>query len=119
MTPEKIHWTAGDNNRTLYYQMRIGRDPFNLSGFTVECQLVPNRATRKAGGTTIVQAGVPAADQVASPGYVLTTFPSAKILEGTYTVEWEATDGTDIVTFPGDAGNRPILVVRPEHDVTP
>jgi hypothetical protein len=117
-TDRRIYWTAGDNNRTLVYQLSLDRTPFNLTGFTVTCQMVPDRNTEKAGGTVKEIISVtPDPDQATNPGICTTEFTAADLDEGVYTLEWEATNvGGDIVTFPGNASSRPVLIIRAEHD---
>ena len=44
-------------------------------------------------------------------GLVTTPFPQAKLLAGTYTLEWEITNSA---TYPGNKQDRPLLVVRAE-----
>ena len=44
-------------------------------------------------------------------GLVTTPFPQAKLIAGTYTLEWEVTNSA---TYPGNKQDRPLLVVRTE-----
>lgn len=114
MAAVHIYMTAGDNDRTITFIMSLDNEPYNLSGFTVECHMVPQG--RGTVTTTVITDVVIDPDQVNNTGQIVTTFANTDLVQGEYTLEWEATDGAIIITFPGAAANRPILTVRAEHD---
>ena len=74
----------------------------DLSGEVVTCSL-----QNRADATDIIE--IVATGGLA--GLVTTPFPQAKLLEGTYTLEWEVTNSA---TYPGNKQDRPLLVVRAE-----
>jgi len=74
----------------------------DLSGEVVTCHL-----QNRADATDIIE--IVATGGLA--GLVTTPFPQAKLLAGTYTLEWEVTNGA---THPGNKQDRPLLVVRAE-----
>lgn len=104
-----LYVRAGDNNRTLTTTLLLDNAPFNLTDFAVTCRLV-DAAGALAATVTDVTKATQSGDTL---GQVATELDTADLVAGTYLLEWVATDGADIVTFPGSDRDRPRLVVRP------
>jgi len=100
----KIYATAGDTNRVISTVLKdddVARDLTSVTG--IECHL-----RERSTGSSVVITGL--TGDVS--GVVLTTIASLTV--GTWSVEFEVTDGAQITTYPGDAASRPLLIVRSE-----
>ena len=107
---ETIYMASADHGRTVTFDLLLDGVNQDLTFAVVECHMRDVRS----GAVTTVTTVTPDADQVTYPGRIVTTFSDAQLVAGTYTLEWEsATPSTDI-TYPGDADERPRLVVREE-----
>ena len=107
---EKIYMASADDERTVTFDLLLDGVKQDLSSATVECHM---RNTLTGAVTTVTDV-TPDADQVTYPGRAVTEFTAAQLVQGTYTLEWESTIGTNITTYPGAPGDRPLLVVRAE-----
>lgn len=107
---DKIYMTSGDDERTVAFDLMLDGAGQDLTSSTVECHM---RNTRTGVVTTVTDVTAHV-DQVSYPGRCVTEFAAAQLVAGTYTLEWESTILTNITTFPGDADDRPLLVVRNE-----
>ena len=108
---DMIYMATNDSVRTITYDLKIDDVAADLSAATVECHMT-NRQT----GVVITTAAVTIdADQGTYPGRIATEFSSTELATaGTYTLEWESTTGSQVVTFPGKGASRPILTIRDE-----
>ena len=105
--PSKVYATSGDTNRTIGVVLYDDDVVVDLSAVTaIECH-VRNRLT----GALITVSGLTGS----SVGAVATTIPGP-LITGSYTLEWQVTDGSVITTYPGDGGARPLFIVREEAD---
>ena len=107
---EKIYMASADAERTVTFDLLLDGVEQDLGSATIECHM---RNTRTGVVTTVTDV-TPDPDQVTYPGRCVTEFTAAQLLAGTYTLEWESTISTNITTYPGDADERPLLVVRAE-----
>ena len=107
---ETIYMASADDERTVTFDLVLDGVYQDLSSATVECHM----RDVWSGSVTTVTDVTPDVDQVTYPGRVVTEFTAAQLVAGTYTLEWESTISTSIITYPGDAGARPRLVVREE-----
>ena len=100
----KIYGTAGDTNRSFSVVLKDDGTARNLTtADAIECHL----KDRSAGTVTVITGLTGDAS-----GVVTTTV--ATLTEGTFTVEYEVTEGSTITTSPGDGSTRPLLIVRAE-----
>lgn len=108
---DKIYMASSDAVRTVVYDLKIDGSGEDLSTAAVECHM-RNIQT----GVVITTATVTAdADQATYAGRVSTEFSATELATaGTYTLEWEVTIGVQVVTYPGNAADRPSLIVREE-----
>ena len=106
---EKIYMASTDTERTVTFDLYLDGEAQDMGSATIECHMTNIRTNTVTTITDIVAD----ADQVANTGRVVTEFTAAQLVAGTYTLEWEATIGTSIVTYPGNGDERPVLVVRP------
>ena len=106
----RLSMASSDNGRTVTFDLMVDGVGYDLTGTTVECHM----QNIDTGATTTVTGVVAEADQTAYPGRCVTTFAAAQLVAGVYTLEWEITDGTTIITCPGEASARPRLTVRSE-----
>ena len=103
-----IYMTAGDNEREITSILRRNGARYDLTGAVVECHM-------KSGGTVNVVTTVTVdADQTDAKGQIVTEFAAADLVVGDWTLEWESTKATKIITFPGKDSSRPVLIVREE-----
>lgn len=107
---EKIYMVSGDDERTVSFDLLLDGVGQDLGSATVECHM---RDTFTGTVTTVTDVTADV-DQATFPGRCVTEFTTAQLLVGTYTLEWESTIGTNITTFPGNAEDRPLLIVRNE-----
>lgn len=104
---DRIRFVEGDINRVVGVVLSNDGVAVDLSAAdAIEC----HQRDRSTGVTTIITGLSGNAS-----GEVSTTFASA-LVEGVYTLEWQVTTGSSIVTYPGDGGARPLLIVRTEAD---
>lgn len=106
----KIYMVENDNDRGVVFDLILDGTGMNLSNSIVRCHM---KNTRN-GVATIVTNVVNDGDQSAFPGRCTTTFAASQLVVGTYTLEWQATNGVTIRTFPGSSDDMPLLVIRPE-----
>ena len=111
MTEDNIYTTTGDAGLTVVYDLRLNGVGPDLSSATVVCHM-----RNILSGAAITTATVTAdADQVTFPGRVSTVFSASNLAtSGAYTIEWQSTIGTQIITYPGDASDRPVMTIRKE-----
>ena len=103
-----IYMTSGDDEREITSILRRNGARYDLSGAVVECHM-------KSGATVQVVTTVTVdPDQVDAKGQIVTEFAAADLVVGEWTLEWESTKGTKIITFPGKDSSRPVLIVREE-----
>ena len=106
----KIYATAGDTNKQVDVTLADAGTPVDLTGVTaIECHVfnMASQTLTTVAGLTGTVAGV-----------VETVIPGP-LSPGTYSLEWEVTDGTTITTYPGDVNARPWLFVRSAADGEP
>ena len=102
----RIYATSGDTNRVItatLYDDNVVRDLTTATA--IQCHL-----RERSAGTVTVITGLTGS----AAGVVDTTI--ATLAEGTFTVEWEVTEGSQVTTYPGNAADRPLLIVRAEAD---
>ena len=99
----KYYMVEGDTNREISLLLKLDGVAMDLTGWTVECHQL------KAGTAVTITDVTLDADP--TTGVLTTTFVSA-LVAGTYTLEWEATKASDIITWPGNADDRPLQIVR-------
>ena len=103
----KVYATSGDTNRTVGVVLYDDDVVVDLSAVTaIECHLL-ERSTK----VLITVSGLTGT----AGGAVATTIPGP-LVTGTYTLEWQVTDGSTVTTYPGDGANRPLFIVREEAD---
>jgi hypothetical protein len=105
---EQLYMASADAQRTVAFDLLLDGVGQDLGSATVECHMY-NITTRAVTTVTDVTAE---ADQNTYPGRCVTEFTAAQLLTGVYTLEWESTIGGKIVTYPGNAADRPFLTVR-------
>ena len=102
-----IYWVSGDTNRALGVVLSDDGTVVDLTAVdAIECHQVS-----AADGTSTTIDGL-SGD---ANGAVVTTF-AGPLTTGRYTLEWQTTTGTTIITYPGAASGRPVLIVREEGD---
>ena len=107
MASSTVYAVSGDTNRTIGVVLYDDGVAVDLSAVTaIECHLL-NRST----GVLETVSGLTGS----AAGEVATTVPGP-LTAGSYSLEWQVTDGSTITTYPGGANNRPLLVVREEAD---
>ena len=108
---DKIYMTSADSIRTIVYDLKLDDVATDLSGATVECHMKDRQSAVVVTSATVT----PDADQVSNPGRISTEFTATELANvGTFTLEWEVTVGAQVVTYPGNAADRPVLTVRGE-----
>lgn len=106
-----LYARAGDNNRTLTTVLLLDDEPFDLTSHTsITCRLIDSSTGSLAASTTAVTRATQSGGTL---GQIATELDAAELVAGTYALEWVATDGADVFTFPGRDTDRPTLVVRP------
>ena len=106
MAATKIYATSGDANRVVTVTLKdddVARDLTTAD--TIECHIRDRSA-----GTVTVLTGL-SGD---ANGAVITTI--AALTPGTFTLEYEVTEGSQITTYPANGSDRPLLTVRTEAD---
>jgi len=104
-----IYWTAGDKGRVLGVVLGddgVGVDLTAVAG--IEC----HQRNMVTGVTTIIAGLIGAANGACS------TLFAGPLVVGRYTLEWETTAdaAATVITYPGEASKRHILIVRQEAD---
>lgn len=103
----KVYAASGDTNRTIGVVLYDDGAVVDLSAVdAIECHVL-ERST----GVLITVSGLTGTNV----GAVATTIPGP-LVTGTYTLEWQVTDGSTVTTYPGDGSGRPLLIVREEAD---
>jgi hypothetical protein len=97
----KVFATFGDIGRTISATLFAERVAVDLSTSTIDCYLL-NLVT----GAVVEVTGLAGSEA----GVVGVELPST-LPVGTWAMEFQVVGG---VTYPGDADDRPIVVVRPE-----
>jgi hypothetical protein len=106
---EPIRATQNDAGRTVVYDLKINGAGEDLSSAVVVCHMknVESLAVITSAAVTVD------ADQAANPGRVSTLFSAVELATpGFYTLEWQATIGAQVTTYPDD--NLPLLMIRKE-----
>jgi hypothetical protein len=106
-----IYLTENDAGRVVVFDLKIDGVGEDLSSAAIVCHM-----QNRHDGTAITSAAVTAdADQATNPGRVSTEFSATELATaGTFTLEWQATIGAQIVTYPGNSADRPIITIRSE-----
>ena len=107
---DKLYMAAADDERTIAYDLLLDGVKQVLTSATVVCTM---RNTRTGVETTVSDV-TPDPDQATYPGRAVTEFTAAQLAAGVYTLDWASTIGTNIVTYPGNPNDRPILTVWAE-----
>lgn len=110
----KIYMTEGDDQREITVDLNRNGAGYDLTASSVECHMSPTKASGLP--VNVVTAVVPDGDQTTYPGRCATTFAAADLVVGVWSLEWEVTKGSKIITFPGKGESRPQLIVRQEAD---
>ena len=104
-----IRWTEGDKGRVLGVVLADDGVAVNLTLVTaLEC----HQRNISTGVTTIITGLLGDANGAVSTNFV------GPLVAGNYTLEWETTAnaGATVITYPGNAADRHILIVRQEAD---
>lgn len=105
----EIYWTAGDRGRVLGVVLGDDGVGANLAAVTsIEC----HQRNMITGVTTIITGLGGDANGACSTPF------AGPLVAGRYTLEWETTAdaGATVITYPGEASKRHILIVRQEAD---
>jgi hypothetical protein len=97
---------AGDTAPLIQSRLYLDGSPFNLTTATV--RLVAVRAS--SGVASSIVASVVSVASATVSANISTLLATADM----FNLEWEVTDGTAIVTFPGEGYDR--LIVEPDLD---
>lgn len=106
---DRIEWTEGDKGRVLGVVLTDDGVAVDLTGVdAIEC----HQRDRSTGTLTTISGLTGDANGAVSTAFV------GPLVAGTYTLEWQTTadSGATIVTYPGKASDRPLLIVRQEAD---
>ena len=104
---DRLYFVEGDTNRVVGAILYDDDVAVDLSAVdAIEAHLL-NRST---GVNTEITGLTGDAN-----GAVSTTIPGP-FTAGTYTLEWQVTDGSAVTTYPGNGSERPLIVVRAEAD---
>jgi hypothetical protein len=101
-----IYIKAGDNERVVTSILRRNGQRFDLSGYVVVCEMTAGASTNSVTDVTVDP------DQVDSRGQIVTQFATADLVAGEWTLEWVATKGAKIITFPGKESTNPVLIAE-------
>lgn len=97
-----INWVSGDVGNVAAYILKddgVGRDLTTATA--IECHM------RNSDTGTVITIGSLTGT---AGGSVSTTFGT--LTTGTFTLEWEVTEGVAVKTYPGDGDTRPVVDVR-------
>ncbi len=102
----RIFAVAGDTNRPITVTLSDDGTARDLTGVdAIECHV----RDRSTGVATIITG-------LSGDAGGAVTATIATLTEGTFTVEFQVTDGALVTTYPGNGADRPLLVVRAEAD---
>jgi len=107
MTTSPLYLVADDAGRNVVSTLSVDDSPFNLDGYTVKALLTDT----ESGAVTEVTTVTVDPDQDTNTGKITTVF--SNVATGTYVLEFEATDGVSVATFPSDGDARRKVVSRP------